>query len=378
MNQKIRSMIDEIFSDMKMTAENLALRDELLSNAQARYEDALSQGKREEEAFGEVAASLEDVYALLEEMNGEAVQPNAEEPKAGEATGEKKDLGDALNKAFTVLGDFSQAIMPEAKKIYGQMDEATGGVLGKLGRAAKKGMRDAQRAAGEAIDKLSKENGELVFDFGANKEAKPEEKTEENKEESTAEFVSDFGMVTQSVTEQKEETDGELVLDMDAIFEDEKAAAPDAHALRIAALEAEAKALEAQAAIKAVTGDEAGAEENRMRAQALFMEANLLRQTQETAQMEAADDPAVQSEASEEDFAKAMDDLVQEAQDVIGIETLGTKRDMGMVPSNLERSCMRDHTFLPTSYIQLLILLTGCIIHIRRKKTRGGRKSIDK
>ena len=29
MSKRIRSMIDEIFSDMKMSAENLALRDEL-------------------------------------------------------------------------------------------------------------------------------------------------------------------------------------------------------------------------------------------------------------------------------------------------------------------------------------------------------------
>ena len=70
MNKRIRSMIDEIFAEMKMTAENLALRDELLSNAQARYEDAMAQGRSEEEAFCEIAASLEDVYDLLEQMNG--------------------------------------------------------------------------------------------------------------------------------------------------------------------------------------------------------------------------------------------------------------------------------------------------------------------
>ena len=40
MSKRIRSMIDEIFSEMKMTVENLALRDELMANAQARYEDA--------------------------------------------------------------------------------------------------------------------------------------------------------------------------------------------------------------------------------------------------------------------------------------------------------------------------------------------------
>ena len=69
MNMRIRRMIDEIFADMKMTAENLALRDELLANAQARYEDTVRQGRSEEEAFAQVAASLGDVQSLLREMN---------------------------------------------------------------------------------------------------------------------------------------------------------------------------------------------------------------------------------------------------------------------------------------------------------------------
>lgn len=212
MNKRIRSMVDEIFSEMKMTAENLALRDELMANAQARYEDSVAQGKSEEEAFVEVAASLEDVCGLLEEMKRMDEQQSGDAPQeetvpelktgtepeedAGETAGEdagkdagehaaeapQTDLGDALNKAFTALGDFGQAIMPEARKLYGQMDDATGGVLGKLGRAAKKGMRDAQKAAEEAMDKFAGEDGELVFDFGANKEAVPQE-TEQEKEE---------------------------------------------------------------------------------------------------------------------------------------------------------------------------------------------------
>ena len=68
MYKKIHMLIDELFSEMKMTAENLALRDELMANAQARYDDALMQGKSEEAAFAEVAESLGDVHALLEEM----------------------------------------------------------------------------------------------------------------------------------------------------------------------------------------------------------------------------------------------------------------------------------------------------------------------
>ena len=71
MDKKIRRLIDDIFSDMKMTADNLALRDEMMANAQARYEDSVRQGKTEEEAFAEVAASLGDVQSLLKEMNAQ-------------------------------------------------------------------------------------------------------------------------------------------------------------------------------------------------------------------------------------------------------------------------------------------------------------------
>ena len=355
MNMRIRSMIDEIFSEMKMTAENLALRDELLANAQARYEDVMAQGKSDEAAFCEIAASLEDVYELLEQMNGaqknaqQAAAPQSDESSAAQseeqkaagqdASAQRSDLGDALGKAFSALGDFSQAIVPEAKKLYGQMDEATGGVLGKLGRAARKGMRDAQKAAGEAIDRLSKENGELVFDFGANREAKP---AEEKKEE----FVPDFGTVTMPKEPEEKETDGELVLDMDAIrAQEEKPAQEMPLEARFAAMQEEAEALCAQAAIKEVTGDEAGAEELRMRAQALRMEANLLELDGKESSGDGAQEPVHEipdEEISDEEmpdeetlknqepdyvmadgeidrdaFAKAVDDLARDAQEVI-------------------------------------------------------------
>ncbi|MGN0776594.1 MAG: DUF4097 family beta strand repeat-containing protein [Candidatus Ventricola sp.] len=226
MNKRIRSMVDEIFAEMKMTAENLALRDELMANAQARYEDSVAQGKSEEEAFVEVAASLEDVCGLLEEMKRMDETPKAEpaeetvpelkigdepeeepEQEAQEAPKEaaaQTDLGDALNKAFTALGDFGQAIMPEAKKLYGQMDDVTGGVLGKLGRAAKKGMRDAQKAAEEAIDKYA--DGELVFDFGANKDAGPEKTAQENPDNDLEKAMEDARREAEKAAREASET----------------------------------------------------------------------------------------------------------------------------------------------------------------------------
>ena len=184
MDKKIRRLIDDIFSDMKMTADNLALRDEMMANAQARYEDSVRQGKTEEEAFAEVAASLGDVQSLLKEMNaqdgGEQDVPNApeepkaeetEEPKDAEANTEKKaqdvpDLGEALGKAFGALGDMGKQIMPQAQKLVKQVDGMTGGVIGGIGKVVGKGLSDAQKAAGKAIDKLSGDKGEIVIDLG--------------------------------------------------------------------------------------------------------------------------------------------------------------------------------------------------------------------
>ena len=189
MDKKIRRLIDDIFSDMKMTADNLALRDEMMANAQARYEDSVRQGKTEEEAFAEVAASLGDVQSLLKEMNaqdgGEQDVPNAseepkaeetEEPKDAEANTEKKaqdvpDLGEALGKAFGALGDMGKQIMPQAQKLVKQVDGMTGGVIGGIGKVVGKGLSDAQKAAGKAIDKLSGDKGEIVIDLGKKKES---------------------------------------------------------------------------------------------------------------------------------------------------------------------------------------------------------------
>jgi len=271
MNRHIRMMIDEIFADMKMTADNLALRDELLANAQARYEDAIAGGRTEDEAFVEVAASLGDVQALLEEMNAEkAVLPEAdaaeeqeeapqeakkeeahedngeaqaesEEEQSGPIPG-KTDLGDALNKAFAALEGFGQSIMPEAKKLVRQMDDATGGMIKELHRAAQKGLKDAQKAAEEAIDKFSGDMGELVFDFGP-----------------------------KQPTQQKEERTGE------------------AETLR-----AQAKDLRAQAELKAVVGDAEGAAALREQADALDMRADAIEQAEAMEEVRRAAEQAVQ------------------------------------------------------------------------------------
>ena len=164
MNKQIRRMIDEIFADMKMTADNLALRDEMMANAQARFEDSVRAGKTEEEAFAEVAASLGDVQSLLHDMNAEkpgedkedkeekteekAAKAEADEAPDFEVKTEKTpDIGDVLGKAFGALGDVGKQIVPQAQKLVRQVDDLTGGMIGGIGKAVGKGLSDAQKAA---------------------------------------------------------------------------------------------------------------------------------------------------------------------------------------------------------------------------------------
>lgn len=304
MSKRIRSMIDEIFSEMKMTAENLALRDELMANAQARYEDALAQGRSEEEAFAEVAASLGDVQALLREMNtqpeeksrvhvqvdiddndgdddddddddddeddedsdGDGAQP--ERPQQPEV-----DLGEELNKAFSALGDLGRSFVPQAKKFVRQVDDATGGVILDIGRAVNKGMKDAQKAAGEAIDRFS---GEIVIDFGKHEE-KPQQTAEPDQPEQTPQELRE-----------------------------------------------EAKDLRAQAGFKQVSGDAEGAQVLNTQADALETQADALEQAQaiERAQREAQDAPVLEEthepvfdeagEVNEDAFTKVVDQIEED------------------------------------------------------------------
>ena len=290
MSKRIRSMIDEIFSEMKMTVENLALRDELMANAQARYEDAVAQGKSEEEAFAEVAASLGDVQALLREMNAQPEEKphvhvkididdnddDEEDDDDGDDDGEKEDgagaqpeqpqkevdLGEELNKAFSALGDLGRSFVPQAKKFVRQMDDATGGVILDIGRAVNKGMKDAQKAANEAIDRFSGEKGEITIDFGKH-EDKPEQPQQPAQPQQTPQELRE-----------------------------------------------EAKDLRAQAGFKEVSGDAEGAEQFRAQADALETQADALEQAQaiEQAQREAqnaAQDAVVLEEKHEPVFDEA-------------------------------------------------------------------------
>lgn len=71
MNQKIREYIDELFENAPKTRAAVDLKEEIISNAEEKMADLLSQGYKEEDALGVVIHSIGNVEELFAELRRE-------------------------------------------------------------------------------------------------------------------------------------------------------------------------------------------------------------------------------------------------------------------------------------------------------------------
>ncbi len=69
MNEKIRKEVNILFENAPNTKRANDLKDEIISNAEDKYEDLLKQGKKEEEALQTVVKEIGNVEELIEELN---------------------------------------------------------------------------------------------------------------------------------------------------------------------------------------------------------------------------------------------------------------------------------------------------------------------
>ncbi len=69
MNEKIRKEVNTLFENAPNTKRANDLKDEIISNAEDKYEDLIKQGKKEEEALQTVINEIGNVDELLEELN---------------------------------------------------------------------------------------------------------------------------------------------------------------------------------------------------------------------------------------------------------------------------------------------------------------------
>lgn len=69
MNEKIRIEVNNLFQNAPNTKRANDLKDEIISNAEDKYEDLVKQGKNEEEALKTVIEEIGDIDELIGEIN---------------------------------------------------------------------------------------------------------------------------------------------------------------------------------------------------------------------------------------------------------------------------------------------------------------------
>lgn len=99
MNNKIKNYVDVLFSDVPGTRKARELKEEILSNMSERFEDYISQGKTENQAYSLVISSMGDIDEMLE-----SVMPNAEFVKRGEEYRGRNARNIAIGVAMYLIG----------------------------------------------------------------------------------------------------------------------------------------------------------------------------------------------------------------------------------------------------------------------------------
>lgn len=68
MNERIKSHVDSLFNGVPHTRQAADVKEELLANLQAKYDDLIASGKSEDEAFKSAVSGIGDIRSLVGEQ----------------------------------------------------------------------------------------------------------------------------------------------------------------------------------------------------------------------------------------------------------------------------------------------------------------------
>ena len=68
MKTEIKAYIDNLFEGAPLCRESVDLKEEIMQNCMMRYEDAISLGKGEREAYDTAISSIGDIRPLINEI----------------------------------------------------------------------------------------------------------------------------------------------------------------------------------------------------------------------------------------------------------------------------------------------------------------------
>ncbi len=101
MNRKILNYVNGLFSDVPRTKKSMELKEEILSNMNERYNDYISEGKSENEAYSLVISNFGDIDEMLRE-----VMPDAEFVREANVHRRKKGRNIAIAVMMYILSPF--------------------------------------------------------------------------------------------------------------------------------------------------------------------------------------------------------------------------------------------------------------------------------
>ncbi|MBQ1850190.1 MAG: hypothetical protein II139_07460, partial [Lachnospiraceae bacterium] len=162
MKDMIKSAITELFENVPETQETMELQEEMISNAEEKYEDLIQRGFTEEQSYTMVMGSIGDIQELLAEIGAQT--EDAQNGKAKSEYWEKqceywKWQTEYFEKQAKNLGqNFGQTAKNIGQKVEQQADD--------LGRQAKDAL-GALMATG-IFENISNSIKQILSDVGTN------------------------------------------------------------------------------------------------------------------------------------------------------------------------------------------------------------------
>ncbi len=182
MKDKIKSVIEGLFEGVPESQEAKELQEEMISNAEEKYEDLIQRGFTEEQAYTMVMGSIGDVQELLEELGAQAEGEACGDQKAKSEYWEKQcEYWDKQAEYWKWQGEyfgkqakkFGQQFEQQAEKFGQQFEEQAGKFsqqfeqqAGDLGRQAKDALNSFMNSS--FFENVSSSIKQIISDVGTN------------------------------------------------------------------------------------------------------------------------------------------------------------------------------------------------------------------
>lgn len=150
MNPTIVKIIDLMFRGIPETEETNAIREELLTNSQARYEDLIASGLSPDDALGQVLDNLRGMESVLDEYRSGQSRQKVSQPVGGEgsfAFARFEQMAEEIDKRMERFGD---KVEDTAETAFSSVRNALDSAMQSV-RTAMDGLGDSFRSGSDEI-----------------------------------------------------------------------------------------------------------------------------------------------------------------------------------------------------------------------------------